>query len=271
MKQSLSKHISCKYLSTVFENVSIHLRTMSKFQIDSIEERIGFMFRGFVLWWQLGQASKVINSKSKKEFHCHLNHEHGLPFKDFAYNIPCASLQTGIAGGAVDEKVNEACFGFQHLTEQRQQFKTRTPYVNLYQLMNLRPIEKSMCRIYKWKGRKYFDDTRFVMTAIEIDTSTFYNDVSMGTELLKLISLLNGVLTEQHYDLFSYLTFYNEGSIRINCDMLFIEEGIRQPTTLVSTSQSAFALGASVCKYDEWKNVVEAIVQEVGAPAPRDH
>ena len=260
-----------------FNIISILIKVYSKFHIESFRERIGIMFYGCILWFLIGEMSLELNcikkngmkDKSKFKFIYHLNHAHGFPFKDFTFNIPCLILDTGISGGAVDEKMNEGCFAMQFLPVVRALVKSRTPWVNLYELINLHPLLKQSCKSFNWKTMEYFDDVRFDMRELNIDTSFYTLSDRLGKELLKLIPFLDDRLKKNGFDdvsVFDYLRFYSDGSLAVQCDMLLEATTAAQPITLTRTRES-FAIGAKVCEYAAWKVAVKETIVRAGNEA----
>ena len=66
----------------------------------------------------------------------------------------------------------------------------------------------------------------------------------------------------------SWYQFYDDGSVKVECDMLFAEGGIRQPPIVLSQSLHRWALGASVCDYGTWKVIVEKLIQQAIKHSP---
>ena len=119
-----------------------------------------------------------------------------------------------------------------------------------------------MAKSFHWGGKDYCDDVRWDMR--EIDASMYVLSDRFGKGVLKLIDLLTRFFEEEDVAVspFDFLIFYNDGSFKVECDMLLEETGQRQPPMVVSQSLHGFALGASICEFNVWKRMVQGLMAE---------
>ena len=159
---------------------------------------------------------------------------------------------------------------FQILPVLRKLLKKRTPYAELYQLINLHPIMEKMAKSFHWRSKDYCDDVRWDMRDSEIDESMFVLSDRFGKGALKLIDLLTGFFEEEDVAVspFDFLIFYNDGSFKVECDVLLEETGQRQPPIVVSQSLHGFSLGGSICEFNVWKQVVQGLMAEAVQHSP---
>lgn len=264
------------WLRNSFHIASIIFKTISKFRVKSPQERDGLLNYCLMFWDLMGEASIAINIKKKGDkvnykFYYHLCHAGGMPFKDLTFNLPWFILvNNGFAGGALDEKMNEGCYAFQVLPLLRQLLKKRTPFHELYEMINLRPILYKTAKSFHWKGSTYVDDIRFDMRDLAIDSSMFVLSDRLGGGILKLIDLLveHYKQEDDNVNPLDWYQFYDDGSVKVECDMLFAEKGIRQPPIVLSQSLHGWALGASVCDYGTWKPIVEKLIKQAIEKSP---
>ena len=188
-----------------------------------MKERVGLVFTGALIWTLLGELSKIVGystSDSREESDNHLNHTSGAPIRDCVSYLPIFVLKFGFLQ-AFDEKREEGSSFYQNQCLFRKMKRDKTPMFAQLQSIDDNDILLTVCPSKRHSAVKYIEDWRFPARELQVSISFMEEFPRCGVAILSAVLVSNYILKNEFNDsIENYVTFYKDGSIKINCKTL---------------------------------------------------
>lgn len=154
--------------------------------------------------------------QGRRQFH--LNHKHGLPFRDFSIYCCIFVFFHGYAS-AMDEANGESSLCFQWWPILRKLLKIRAPIPQAVRLHDNNKLLKHVSKSSNTKTAVYLDDHTHIMVDIRVDSSMLLLSPRLYDGLVQVIHLMNDHWIRIGCDrtVAEFFEFYDDGTFVVKC------------------------------------------------------